>query len=808
MRTVNSSLRALRTGFCAAAIVAIGLPAVALADPFHVSCNKGGDQFGFAVATNGDFNGDGVNDIAIGAPCTYAHINPHAGRVIVVSGTNGRKLFTKKGRQDGQWLGAAVSFLHDINGDGRDELAVGSPGYDVTAFDQEDPLARTKDQAGRVDVYQRHKRRMRVFGTNAHSGFGEKIAPLNDVNGDLKEDFVVSASSDSKPDGRSQPGRVWLVSGKNGDMLGYKVGPKAGQNYGRCLAVTDDITGDGNDDFLAGSDDINIPNVLNAGEVDLVSPTDLANELFSVVGAKGDGIGKSVDFAGDVDNDGVKDFITGSNGSDDTNVRLAGLVTLFAVDGRRLWVKADTQIQEKARFGDAVARIGDIDADGVTDFAASASLFDTFIAQKAVPDVGRVRTLSGKDGSPIWAINGDYRLAQFGYSLAGNVDFNLDEVPDVVVGTLGDAPFGRRGAGSMKILSGVDGSKLFSLPGRRGLETRIVTAVPETATKARLRTFNRRGRRLEVDTTALTGEILGELDVTVLNDRNVPRPKAVQAAISTGRGAPKSLVEVYRLGKRNIRVDRFEVFPDSSGGVDCDGGEVNGEPFEDLVCSQASSRDGNVKMRFFRRLDEEQPFFVTNEFPIFDSTEMLNEFIPIDADGANVAVGDVVGGSEEEIVVGTNGGVPLVKVFNRQGQMLSSFLAYDPVDDSGVDVAVIDLNGGGGEKRILTIPRQGQALVKVFDSQGNRVTYGRDARDISIYARPESYLDGARVAAADVDLDDQQEILVLIPSPAGGHEVLAYEPDGSRPRHYRSFNPLAGAREGGAIAGTDLFVRD
>ncbi len=807
MRTVNYSLRALSIGFFLAAVVFAGLAAEAVAEPFTVTCNKGGDQLGFAVATNGDFNGDGVNDIAIGAPCTFAGNSPHAGRVIVVSGSDGRKLFTKKGHQDGEWMGAAVSFLHDLNGDGRDELAIGSPGYDVTAFDQGAP-GRTKDQAGRVDVYQRHKRRMQVFGANAHSGFGEKIAPLNDVNDDGKKDFLVSASTDSKPDGRSQPGRVWVISGKNGDKIGYKVGPRAGKNYGRSLASTDDIDGDGKFDFLAGSDDINVPNVLNAGEIDLVSSVDLANEMLTVVGARGDGVGKSIDFAGDVYGDGVKDFIVGSDGSDDTGVNLAGEVSLFAVDGRRLWVKADPEVQEKARFGDAVARIGDINGDGVVDFVASASLHDSFLSQHVVPDSGRVVTMSGTDGSKIWAVNGTYRESQFGFAVDGDVDFNHDSVPDVVVGTLGDAPFGRRGAGSMRILSGVNGSTLFSVAGRRGLETRIVTAIPESATKARLRTFNRRGRRLEVDTTALNGEILGELDVTVLNDRNIPRPKMVQAAIATGHGAARSIVEVYRLGKRNVLVDRFEAFPGVSGGVDCAGGEVNGEPVEDLVCVQASSKDGNVKMRFFRRLDEEQPFFITNEFPIFASTDKWSDYFTVNADGANVAVGDVVGGNEEEIIVGTNAGLPVVKVFNRQGQMLSSFLAYDPVDDSGVDVALIDLNGAGGTKRIVTIPRKGQALVKVFDSLGNRVNYGRDPVPISIYAKPESYTGGARIAAADLDLDDQQEIVVLIPTPGGDHEVMAFEPDGSNPRHYRSFNPLNGGHVGGSIAGTDRFVRD
>ncbi|HYC54662.1 MAG TPA: integrin alpha [Candidatus Binatia bacterium] len=802
----------LQAGLGLATVVIMTLPAAALAQPFHVPCQTGGDQMGFAVAANGDFNGDGVNDIAVGAPCTYAHGHVRAGRVVVLDGRNGKRLFSKRGSQDGAWMGAAVSFIRDVNGDGRDELAVGSPGYDVTPYDQRDPTVRTKDQAGRVDVYHRTNRRMSVFGTNAHSGFGEKIAPLNDVNGDGREDFVVSASTDSLPRGRSQPGRVWIVSGRNGDFLGFKVGPKAGKNYGRSLAAAEDIDGDGVVDFLTGSDEVNIFQVRRAGVVDLVSPNDLEDELFRVVGAKRDGIGKSVDYAGDVLNDGIKDFIAGSDGSDDTGVKLAGLVTLFGVDGERHWVKADTEIQENARFGDAVATIGDIDGDLITDFAAAASQFDVFVDEAKAPDGGRVVTLSGVDGSQIWEQEGDRREEQFGFSLDGGVDFNLDEIPDVIVGTLGDAPFGRRGAGTMRILSGEDGSELFSFAGRRGLETRIVTAIPATPTAARLRSFNRTGRRMEMNTLALEGIQLGELDVTVLNERgaNVPIPKIVQAAISTGHGATDSTVEVYRLGRKDKLVDRFRAFPvELQTGAECDGGEIDQEINEDLVCAQSDSEDGNVLVRVFKRLHEEEPFFIFDEFPVFTAGEAFNEFFNIDAEGATVAVGDVVGSAEDEIIVGTTRGLPVVRVYTGTGTLLSQFLAYDPIEFSGVDVAVINLSGSG-DRRILTAPRQGNALIKVFDAAGNRVTFGRDNDLISIMARPPSYTGGARVAAADIDLDERQEILVLIPRPEGGHEVLAYEGTNEpvRPRHFHPFNPTPDGEEGGSIAGTDRFVRN
>jgi hypothetical protein len=82
--------------------------------------------------------------------------------------------------------------------------------------------------------------------------------------------------------------------------------------------------------------------------------------------------------------------------------------------------------------------------------------------------------------------------------------------------------------------------------------------------------------------------------------------------------------------------------------------------------------------------------------------------------------------------------------------------------------------------------------------------------------RPAPYDGGARVAAADVDKDDQQEILVYIPEEAEepfdqGHQVYAYEPTNKLVSdvHFNNpFNPLPGALPGGAIAATDRWTRN
>ena len=67
------------------------------------------------------------------------------------------------------------------------------------------------------------------------------------------------------------------------------------------------------------------------------------------------------------------------------------------------------------------------------------------------------------------------------------------------------------------------------------------------------------------------------------------------------------------------------------------------------------------------------------------------------------------------------------------------------------------------------------------------------------------------MSAADVDKDDQQEILVLIPSPEGEHLVYAYEPTNKlvpTTVFNNPFSPLPDARVGGAIAATDRWTRN
>ena len=126
--------------------------------------------------------------------------------------------------------------------------------------------------------------------------------------------------------------------------------------------------------------------------------------------------------------------------------------------------------------------------------------------------------------------------------------------------------------------------------------------------------------------------------------------------------------------------------------------------------------------------------------------------------GVNVAVGDVTGDGAPEIIVAVAGnGPPIVKVYNAQGQMLSTFLAFDPTFMGGVNIAVGNVLGGiaaggfsGGavssrfKQEIIVGAAAGTAPhVVVTDAAGTVLR--------SFLAFDVGYRGGVTVAAASID---------------------------------------------------------
>ncbi len=133
--------------------------------------------------------------------------------------------------------------------------------------------------------------------------------------------------------------------------------------------------------------------------------------------------------------------------------------------------------------------------------------------------------------------------------------------------------------------------------------------------------------------------------------------------------------------------------------------------------------------------------------------------------GIEVATGDVNQDGRDEIIVARKSGLSQVKVFNFRGQELASFMAYAPNFKGGVHLASGDLDGDGRDEIITGAGAGGGPHVRVFEYTGKVKS--------QFYAYAKNFHGGAYVAVGDVDGDGQLEIITGA-GPSGGPHVRIF----------------------------------
>lgn len=810
---VRSSLRI--PAICLATVLAFVAPSPASAD-FQLACPQNGDAMGWAVAADGDANGDGVNDIVIGAPCAWNGSVRRAGRMLVISGATGKRLMQRRGEQEDQFFGASVAFLPGRGA--KAKVVVGSPGWD--GLDG----GTTLTNSGRVDVYRRGlPKRFEVFGTDRQGGLGESLIALPAADG-VSHDLAIGASNHRDLSG-NRKGALFIVSGIDGSEISVRYGEKVNSGFSRQLAVLPDVDGEGLARLAVGSQDLNFNGVLNRGSADVVSVVDISASMpgFPIYGAKGDRLGSALAPAGDVDGDDLIDLLVGSPRADDTGLTEAGVATVTTASGDAVFSFADPELQEKAHFGAAVANTGDVDGDEIEDFAAGAPEFDRFDGGFSATDAGRVVVVSGSDGTPIWSTNGIKPGAALGQALASTDDFKGRGVGALVAGAPGDAPRGRRGAGKASIFSSDTGAALRHVRGRRGQETRIYVA-GNGSSGATVKSY-RAVNSTRGPSTRLTGfSAAYAMTVAVVGDDGVGVPGMIQLASANGPGSASSEIIISNAASSNRIEQRFNAFDDAVLGVNVAAGQLLGLDREQLVAVEAAvvggmePGDGDVRVRAFDRLDLGTAWFPYSEFVAFgaDDTivcEQTSIEQPINATGATVAVGDVFGDPKdgiEEIVVGAADGISVVRVFSSAGELLAEWCAFEPVAGIGVQVGIIDVPNNDGEQ-VLTVRMLESPEIRVYTGTGEAVTVPGNPNDIPIVIDG-TVLDlvgaiGGYAQGADVDYDGTQEIVFV----AGGTDhpvILGVELDGTLSEGFDPIEafPTFGASGLVGLAVTDRFI--
>ena len=338
-------------------------------------------------------------------------------------------------------LGWSVAAIGDLDGDGVSDLIIGIPGASPNGLNQAGSVIVRSGLTGAL--------LMQVDGLAANDALGRSVAAIGDTNGDGLNDFVVGAPN-ADPGGLKDAGSAYLISGANGTILKQFDGNAAGDNMGGAVNRAGDLNADGAVDILAGSAKADPGGISQAGSAWVYSGASGA-VLFRFDGASvGDFLGKSVSPAGDVNGDGIPDILVGASGmsSPSGGVGTGSAFVFSGANGAILWrFDGQTPYDE---FGHDVTHTGDVNRDGVPDFLVSAPNQDI----GGNSDAGAVFLFSGADGSTLHVFIGPDAGSKLGRKIMGGKDVDGDNVPDFLLGAPLATVNGIANAGMAFIYSG------------------------------------------------------------------------------------------------------------------------------------------------------------------------------------------------------------------------------------------------------------------------------------------------------------------------------------------------------------------
>jgi len=323
-----------------------------------------GGLFGYSVAGAGDVDADGYPDLLVGAPV----LSP-GGSVYVFSGGTGSQLCQFSGATVGEYFGGAVAGAGgDLDLDGYDDWVVGAPYANLPGA----------PDAGLVYVFSGCNPSF-IHSVAGASGdrLGYSVASAGDVDTDQINDLILGAIHAS-PGGLLYAGSAFVYSGATFNLIHRYDGLAGGDRFGRSVSGAGDLDGDGYGDLIIGAHHADPSGKTDAGSVYLYSGATPFIEICRLDGEIGDEFGTSVAGAGDINSDGCCEFIVGVRYADPVGRTNAGSAHVYSYDGLNscsLLFQLDGEAAEDA-LGYSVANAGNVNGNGGDDFIVGALYAD------------------------------------------------------------------------------------------------------------------------------------------------------------------------------------------------------------------------------------------------------------------------------------------------------------------------------------------------------------------------------------------------------------------------------------------------
>ena len=433
------------------------------------------DRAGYHLDSAGDVNGDGFSDIIIGARfegtagtdagAAYIVLGPITGSLDLSSAD--AKL---TGEAAGDTAGIAVASAGDFNNDGFDDVIVGSQFNDDGTTDAGAAYVVFGPVTGTVGLATAD---VDLTGVSSNDLTGRMLDGLGDIDGDGYDDVLIAAQ-EADVDSNANAGTVYLVYGNSSSgslsSAGAIITGVAAQDYaGYWVSGAGDTNGDGTPDLLIGAYRADPNTTTTAGSAYLLQgpvtgtvSLSTANGTFNGE-ATSDQAGSFVSDAGDVNNDGYDDVIIGSQHHDANGNSNAGAAYLAfgpftgALDLSSANAKLTGDSAEDFA-GRAAAGLGDVNNDGYADIiigskkadGSADSSTDAGDSYLFLGPITGTASLSTADAIFFGSAAGE----ESGISLANAGDVDNDGSDDLLIGAYLDATNGSQAGAAYLILGG------------------------------------------------------------------------------------------------------------------------------------------------------------------------------------------------------------------------------------------------------------------------------------------------------------------------------------------------------------------
>jgi Ca2+-binding RTX toxin-like protein len=428
---------------------------------FRIDGENVRDISGRSVSGAGDVNGDGYDDVIIGAPTGYRSSLPGASYVVFgkavdefdrsidLSSLDGSNGFRIDGANSHNHSSDSVSGAGDVNGDGYDDIIIGAYRASYVVFGKASGFDASIDMSSING-----NNGFRLDSENAGDRSGYSVSGAGDINGDGYDDLIIGAITTGSSG--EAGGSSYVVFGKasgfdaridlsslNGSN-GFRLDGMSDRDYsGHSVSGAGDINGDGYDDLIIGAWSIDIFG-LNSGS---------SSGSSYVVFGKADGFHPSIDLSS----------LDGTNG--------------FRLDG----------VNAVAINGYSVSGAGDFNGDGYDDLIIGAHQADpngrdsgsSYVVFGKADGFDASIDLSTLSGGSGFSLDGEGAVDWSGYSVSAAGDVNNDGYDDIIIGAPYADPNGRDSGSSYVVFGYATG---LTIAGDAYVgETLTATGLPDSA---------------------------------------------------------------------------------------------------------------------------------------------------------------------------------------------------------------------------------------------------------------------------------------------------------------------------------------